>query len=130
MKNSWIRTQINDLLNTGLKKITIMVTYDNCAIYITSASDLEERIDNIKAVMSALRDQRLNAALNDNISNYQEYSLDDGQTKIRTVYRGINEINGAIKVLERELQECYNQLNGRRVRLVDHKNFTGRRNRR
>jgi len=107
-----------------------MIYYENWSIYINSKTELRDRIINIKAVMSALRAQRLEAAANGNISNMQEYSLDDGQTKIKTVYRSLNEINLALKTLEQELQMCYNQLNGRMVRLVDGKNFSNFNNRR
>jgi hypothetical protein len=107
-----------------------MIVYENWSIYVTSRTDLRGQIANIKAVMTALRQQRLEAAANGNISNMQEYSLDDGQTKIKTVYRSLNEINNALKVLEQELQQCYNQLNGRMVRLVDGKNFNNFNNRR
>jgi hypothetical protein len=107
-----------------------MIVYENWSIYVTSRTDLRGQIANIKAVMTALRQQRLEAAANGNISNMQEYSLDDGQTKIKTVYRSLNEINNALKVLEQELQMCYNQLNGRMVRLVDGKNFNNFNNRR
>lgn len=99
------------------------VYYDSCAIFISSATELKDRINNIRLVQSALRAQRLAAALDPSMSNIAEYSLDDGQTKIRTVYRNLNEINTAMHVLERELQDCYNQLNGRITRSVDGKNL-------
>jgi hypothetical protein len=107
-----------------------MIIYENWSIYVNSATELKNRIANIKAVMGLLRAQRLEAAANGNISNMSEYSLDDGQTKIKTVYRSLNDINLAIRTLEQELQMCYNQLNGRMTRLVDGKNFNNFNNRR
>lgn len=102
-----------------------MIYYDSIPIFINSATELKDRIKNIRLVMSALRAQRLAVALNPNIANVAEYTLDDGQTKIHTVYRGLKEINDAMNVLEKELQTCYNQLNGRITRNVDGKNLNG-----
>lgn len=100
-----------------------MVIYDSCSIFINSAADLNARVTNIRLVMSALRAQRLAAALDPQMSNVSEYQLDDGQTKIRTVYRSLGDISKAMLVLERELQDCYNQANGRITRCVDSKNL-------
>ncbi len=102
------------------------VIYDTCAIFINAATELQERVINIKLVMRALRAQRLAAALDPSMSGILEYQLDDGQTKIRTVYRSLSEINTSMNVLERELQDCYNQLNGRITRSVDSKNLHNR----
>ncbi len=100
-----------------------MVYYDSCSIFINSSTELQARITNIRLVMAALRAQRLAAALDPSMANIQEYQLDDGQSKIKTVYRSLSEINTAMHVLERELQDCYNQLNGRITRNVDGKNI-------
>lgn len=100
-----------------------MIFYDSCSIFINSATELKDRITNIRLVQSALRAQRLAAALDPSMTNILEYQLDDGQTKIRTVYRSLSEIQTAMLVLERELQDCYNQLNGRITRSVDGKNL-------
>jgi len=105
-----------------------MIYYDSLAIFINSASELKDRIKNIKLVMSALRAQRLAVALNPNQANVSEYILDDGQTRISTTYRGLDQIDKSMRALERELQDCYNQLNGRITRNVDSKNLTNWRN--
>lgn len=102
------------------------VIYDTCGIFINSATELKARVANIKLVMSALRAQRLSAALDPSMSGILEYQLDDGQTKIKTVYRSLSEINTSMLVLERELQDCYNQLNGRVTRSVDSQNLHNR----
>ncbi len=103
-----------------------MVEYNTCAIFINSATEIQARITNIRLVQSALRAQRLAAALDPSMANIQEYQLDDGQTKIKTIYRSLSEINTAMHVLERELQDCYNQANGRITRSVDSKNLNTR----
>lgn len=100
-----------------------MLYYDSAAIYINSAASQQARLANINAVLTALYAQRLATALNDTKANVSEYSLDDGQTKIKTVYRNLDQINNAIHTLERERQTVYNQLNGRMTRLRDQRNF-------
>jgi hypothetical protein len=94
--------------------------YDSCAIYIDSATTVAARIVRIDAVIDALESSMLKAAAGENIS---EYSLDDGQTKISTVYRSTDQIMNSIMGLEKLKQYYINRLNGRVVRLVDSKNF-------
>lgn len=100
-----------------------MIYYDSCAIFINSQTQIKSRLVNIRLVISALQAQRLASALNGDIANVSEYALDDGQTKIKTVYRSLSEINNALKVLRTEEQECLNQLNGRITRNIDSKNL-------
>lgn len=102
-----------------------MVTYDSANIYIQCATTLEGKIARIDAIITALEDTALKAAANDNIS---EYSLNDGQTIIRTVYKGADAVLNSIMAFEKIKQMYVNRLNGRVFRLVDGKNFTGRRN--
>ena len=51
----------------------------------------------------------------DNIGNepITEYSLDDGQVKIRTVYRSVEQMTKAIEALEKIKNKLLNELNGR-----------------
>lgn len=98
-----------------------MVTYDSAAVYIDTATSLKEKIIKIDAVISALTDAALKAASNEDIS---EYSLDNGQTKIKTIYKSSASAFKAIEAFERIKQMYVNRLNGRIVRLVDGKNFT------
>lgn len=102
-----------------------MVVYENAAIYIETATSLNDKITKIDAVISALLSTALKSAANDHIT---EYNLDDGQTKIRTAYRGTAAIMNSIKEFETIKQMYVNQLNGRVMRLVDGKNFIGNRN--
>lgn len=103
----------------------MVVEYVSCGIYLESATSLKDRIAKTLQVINALENQRLSAALDGSKSNIKEYSLDDGQTKIKTVYRDLSEINNTIFALEKELERMYNKLNGRMVRLTDGKNFKG-----
>lgn len=97
-----------------------MVEFDSSKIYIEQAANIEEKILRIDAVINALLLAALDAASNDGIS---EYWLDNGQTKIKTVYRSTAAIYTSIEAF-RKLKEYYvNQNNGRVFRLVDSKNF-------
>lgn len=96
------------------------VYFDSADVYINQGIDVREKITRINAIITALEDASLKAASTGNIS---EYSLDDGQTKIRTVYRNAVESAAAINAFETIRQRWINQLNGRVVRLMDSKNF-------
>lgn len=99
-----------------------MAIYDSADIYIGTASDTADRIVKIDQVINALLQAATTSAANANIS---EYSLDDGQTKIKTVYKDVAQIFASINAFEKLKQMYINQLNGRHMRLVDGKNFTG-----
>jgi len=97
-----------------------MVVYDSTKIYIDSAQTICDKIVRLDAIIEALEDTALKSATNDDIS---EYWLDDGQTKIKTVYKGTDAVLKSIESLIK-LKEYYkNKLNGRQVRLVDSKSF-------
>lgn len=93
-----------------------MVVYDSSDIYISKATSLKDKINRIDAIIKALEDTALKSATSDDIT---EYSLDDGQTKIKTVYRGTKGIINSINSLIRLREYYINKLNGRQVRLVD-----------
>lgn len=97
-----------------------MATFDSASIYIDSATTLQAKIVRINAIITALETTALKAAETGNVT---EYSLDDGQTKINTMYRSPIEVQKSIDAFESIKQRYVNQLNGRVVRLVDSKNF-------
>jgi len=97
-----------------------MVIYDSSKIYIDSATDICDKITRINDIITALEDTALKSATNDDIS---EYWLDDGQTKIKTVYKGTDAVLASIKSLITLKQYYVNKLNGRQVRLVDSKSL-------
>lgn len=101
-----------------------MAQYLTCDLYITSVKSDKARYDRIDAVIDVLEDQLIKSALNSSVS---EYSLDDGQTKISTVYRSTEEVEKAIMSMIRLKNYYENKLNGRMVRLVDSKNIRRRR---
>jgi hypothetical protein len=98
-----------------------MALYDSAAIYIDSADTLKDKITRIDAVIDALLTVALKAAANENIT---EYSLNDGQTQIKTAYRGTDSVMKSIQAFEAIKQMYVNRLNGRHIRLMDSKNFT------
>jgi hypothetical protein len=102
-----------------------MAVFDSADIYIQCTTDLRERIVRIDAIIDALETTALKAAATGNIS---EYSLNDGQTQIKTVYRSPKDVQASIDAFEMIKQRYINRLNGRVVRLVDSKNFPGNRN--
>lgn len=97
-----------------------MAFFDSSSIYIDSATSLRAKIARIDAVIDALFTVASTAAANGDIS---EYSLDDGQTKIRTVYKTAADVMSSIQVFETQRQTYINRLNGRSFRLMDSKNF-------
>ncbi len=102
-----------------------MVVFDSAAIYLDTCKTNKEKIVAIDAIINALMITATKAAANDNIT---EYALDDGQTKIRTMYRGTAAIFESINAFEKLKQMYIQRINGRMVRLVDGKNFIGRNN--
>lgn len=100
-----------------------MVYFDSASIYIQSQSTLEAKIAAIDAIIEALELEALNMA---GKASIQEYSLNNGQTIIKTIYRGAVGIASAIEDFERIKTRYINRLNGRHVRLVDSKRFNGR----
>lgn len=97
-----------------------MVRFSSAAIFIDSATKLCDKIVKIDLIIDALLLVAATAAVTDHI---EEYSLNDGQTIIRTEYRGTDAVVKSIKAFEM-LRELYiNKVNGRVFRLVDAKSF-------
>lgn len=96
------------------------VVFDSAAAYVESCKTLKDKIAAIDAIIDALETTALKAASTGNITSY---SLDDGQTRINTVYRNAAEVEASISAFEKIKQRYINRLNGHRTRLVDSKNF-------
>mgnify|MGYP007115160362 CR=1 FL=1 len=84
-----------------------MVVFDSADIYILGAPTMCEQLARIEAVINALYATAIKAAANGNIS---EYSLDDGQTKIRTVYKDASSVQASILAFERLKQDLINKI--------------------
>lgn len=100
-----------------------MVVYDSAGIYIQSKKTLEDKIAAIDAIIDALEVEALNMAGKDSI---QEYSLNDGQTIIKTIYKGAVGIASAINAFEKIRIRYINRLNPPMQRLVDGRNMNRR----
>ncbi len=87
--------------------------------YIIDSTSLKERYDRICQIIEGLENQQLAVVGN---SDIDEYTLDDGQTKIKTVYRSLEQITKAINNYERIKNRILQQLTGTGiVRLADAK---------
>ena len=102
-----------------------MVIYESAADYVDSATSLKDKIQRLEAIITQLMTVALKAVETDNIL---EYSLDDGQTKIQTKYKGADQVLKSIKAYE-DLKERYkmmlNNQGKRKVRLLDENNLRG-----
>lgn len=105
-------------LNTFLYICTMSFTFQSETLFIDSATDMAEKVEKIDLIIAALLDLSLTAVGKQDII---EYTLDDGQTKIRTEFRGMSAILKAIDDYEGLRQRYFNRLNGRTFRLVDSK---------
>lgn len=78
--------------------------------YIRSRSTQLEKIKAIESLIDLMLDKMVDA-IDD--SGVAEYQLDDGQMKIRTQYRSVDEIMKGIQALEVQLNIYKNRYNGR-----------------
>ena len=99
-----------------------MIIFDSAAKYIECATSLQDKITRIDTIIDALLTTATKMAANDNISEYQ---LNDGQTQIKTVYKGSDGVMRSIQSFESLKQLYINKLNGRHMRLMDSKNLPG-----
>lgn len=99
-----------------------MIVYASASQYIGSKTTLQQKVDAIDQIIAALLVTAAKAAEDDNIN---EYWLNDGQTQIKTIYKGVHAIQKSIEQFETLKQMYLNQIGGRMVRLMDTKNFTG-----
>ncbi len=86
--------------------------------YIVSKKSVEQKIKAIDALIDAIILQGLETSEDVGIT-IDEYSLDDGQMKIRTSYRSVKDIQKGIEALEATKQMYVNRLNGRVMTLRD-----------
>jgi len=70
-------------------------TFESETLFIDSATGLADKLIKIDAIISSLYDLAI-ASVAKPTADLSEYMLDDGQTKIRTVYRSLSEIQKAI----------------------------------
>ncbi len=95
------------------------VSFTKIEDYFASATSRCDRIAKIDLIIDQLITTALNAAGKDGVI---EASLNDGQTIIKTEYRGSAEIAKAIKDYEM-IRIMYANQGNRVVRLIDSKSF-------
>jgi hypothetical protein len=81
-------------------------------LYIEGATGLVERLARIEAIIEALELRQVEVI---GKSNVEEYQLDDGQVRIKTIYRSAEEIAKAIEAYDKLKQKILNKLNGRQM---------------
>lgn len=96
--------------------------YNSPRAYIQSSSDVADKICRLDSLITALEDAAIAAAGG---SDVQEYSLDDGQTKIREVYRSFSELEAGITAFIRLKNYYVNKYNGRITQLKDQNSLRG-----
>ena len=88
-----------------------MTEYTMISQYIDSKTTTLERINAYDNIISQLILKMGDAALAN--GDIISFSLDDGQTKIQTMYRSVESIEESIKALERAKNALINRYNGR-----------------
>jgi conjugal transfer/entry exclusion protein len=78
--------------------------------YIKSQSSQQARIEAIEILIDSMYEKMIDA-IDD--SGTASYTLDDGQMKISTEYRSLDQIVKGIHALETQLQMYINRHNGR-----------------
>jgi len=84
----------------------------NETVYLSTAADDLDRLTRLQQIRTGLENAMLANVGNEPIT---EYSLDDGQTKIRTVYRSIKAQTEALEIIERQINRLINRLNGNQM---------------
>jgi conjugal transfer/entry exclusion protein len=78
--------------------------------YITSRASNKAKIEAIELLIDSMYDKMIDA-IDD--SGTASYTLDDGQMKISTEFRSLDQIIKGIQALETQLQMYINRYNGR-----------------
>lgn len=97
-----------------------MREYTRAGLYIESKTTMRAKIKAIDAIINKLEEVALVAAESGYI---EDYSLDDGQTKIKAVYRTAEQVEASIQAFERRKQRLINKVNGRTSRGVPEQNM-------
>jgi hypothetical protein len=93
-----------------------MAYYTNFVEYINCSTTVKEKIARINAIIEALEDAELEAAVN---AGTEEYWFDDGQTKVKAINRDIGSIEKTIQALIRRRTRLINGCIGYRYGLMD-----------
>ena len=86
--------------------------------YLDSATNIKDKIAKIDILISGLYTSAEKGAISGHI---QEYHIDDGQSRIRTIYRSLDHVFDAIKNFER-LRTLYVSKLGSRIMVLKDRN--------
>jgi hypothetical protein len=78
--------------------------------YLETCTSLQNRIDATENLIDQMLLRMVDAV---DTSDLSEYDVDDGQMKVRTRYRNIEDLERGIKGLQRIAETYRNRLNGR-----------------
>ena len=78
--------------------------------YIECKTTILDKINAINSMLDALELKILDVTAT---SEFDEYSLDDGQMKVRTKYKSVDDVLAGLKALETLKQRYVNKYNGR-----------------
>ncbi|MFA6057292.1 MAG: hypothetical protein WC756_03770 [Taibaiella sp.] len=110
--------------------------YESIPQYIECFTLTEDRINRLELILTQMENSMLMVAANPELGTVantgvnliEEYSLDDGQTKIRTKYRDTEAFIGSYKTLlalkDMLIAKLNNNITGRVFSLRDGRNFT------
>lgn len=103
-----------------------MVIYRSAYEYLSTCQSYRDKAAACDKIIAALLTTAELAAAGDEVT---EYAMDDGQTKIKTIYKGADAVFESIKRFE-GLKLFYetqlsNRKNGRIMRLIDIRNLQG-----
>lgn len=84
--------------------------YQTISQYVECRATLRDKIIAIDNLISAMELKLLESV---DSANYSEYQMDDGQMKIRTMYRSPKDVTAGIQGLEVLKQRYVNRYNGR-----------------
>ena len=93
-----------------------MVVYECASDYLSTAKSVEEKIVKIDVLIDGLFDAMTKAIASGEI---QEYHIDDGQSRIRTIYRSVPDLMKGMHQYETMRALYANKLCGRVTVLKD-----------
>nr|WP_299067209.1 hypothetical protein [uncultured Allomuricauda sp.] len=94
------------------------MAYNTITAYVGSKTTARERIEAIELLIDTMM-LRLTEVSEGTASTIDEYELNDGQVKIRTKYRSIEDVEKGIKSLLTLKHYYINNFNGRQTVLRD-----------
>lgn len=86
--------------------------YSCPAQYLETASSIEEKIVKLDVIINGLYDAAIRATES---GEFEEYIIDTGQSRIKTIYRDMTHLEQSIIAFERIRQRLINKINGSSV---------------